>query len=595
LYIFLPGTYKMPLLTSFYSVQPDDWLLVSPSGLRRQKLAKENIRQWILRELLTTYRYPKEWLTNRIKLLQGDKASGGLFGLSFLTSNDQEFLVVSVADLGHGEEAEKSLKTFLLTQHYAGFGICTDGSEIGTRFIRRRFDSEACDYIHDCEPYSVPTATSESMRFISSIKEKSERNRGHLLTPLTERVENVFFEVHSHIRDIDGLHADEALDELCKVLYIKLYDEEITAKSNPYSMQRWLYGSNEEFATTIRKLYEEAGEYDTRVFRLKIPEYQRSRGVFSKPIRLSTPALVKAVETLQEYNLTCSSIDVKGRAFQKVLAPTIRAGMGQYFTPDPVIKFMGKVAQPSLLDLILDPFCGSAHFLTICLRLVQEKCRSESGKRFHEFAFGKLHGIEKSDRMVRVAMTDMRLHGDGHSNIRCTDSLLNFYNYPDIQQESFDLVLTNPPFGSLLGGEAIAQLGEFDLTKGHKKVPLEILGLERCLQFLRPGGRLGIVLPDGIVANRNTRYVRDWLETQAKIRAIISLPIETFTPFGANIKTSILFVRKWRKGEAKSNSYSIFLARVDNIGYDASGKSKESSELDKIAEEAAAFIEREGW
>jgi len=152
--------------------------------------------------------------------------------------------------------------------------------------------------------------------------------------------------------------------------------------------QRWEYGSTEEFAATIRGLYQEASDYDSRVFGLKIPGYQRSRGVSNKPFRLSSPVLVKALETLQEYNLTCSSLDVKGRAFQKALAPTVRAGMGQYFTPDPVVRFMGRVGQPSLSDLILDPFCGSAYFLTICLRLVQEQGH-KSGRSFHEVAFGK--------------------------------------------------------------------------------------------------------------------------------------------------------------------------------------------------------------
>lgn len=474
-------------------------------------------------------------------------------------------------------------------------GVVTNGSKEGTRFLRRRFDSETCDYITDCEPYSPVTSLAEKqLKFLGAVKDTAAKAGGRALSLLTERVENVFFEVHSHIRDIDGLHADEALDELCKVLYLKLYDEEATESNKPFAAQRWEYGSTEEFAAAMRGLYHEAGEYDSRVFGLKIPGYQRSRGVFNKPIRLSSPALAKAIETLQEYNLTCSELDVKGRAFQKVLAPTVRAGMGQYFTPDPVVRFMGRVARPTLSDLILDPFCGSAHFLTICLRLVQERGQKRSGRSFHEFAFGKLHGIEKSDRMVRVAMTDMRLHGDGHSNIRCTDALLNFYNYPDIHPESFDLVLTNPPFGSLLGTEALSQLGEFDLAKGRRSVPLEVLGLERCVQFLRPGGRLGIVLPDGVLANRNMRYVRSWLESQCKIRAIISLPVETFTPFGANIKTSLVFARKWRRGEEQKN-YSIFLSRVDNVGYDAAGRKREGEELDKVADEAIAFIEREGW
>ena len=236
--------------------------------------------------------------------------------------------------------------------------------------------------------------------------------------------------------------------------------------------------------------------------------------------------------------------------------------MGQYFTPEPIIRFAVAVATPSINDLNWTVL-RSAHFLTRCFRYVRDATKDISSKAFHEFAFGKLHGIEKSDRMVRVAMTDMRLHGDGHSNIRCTDSLLSFENYPDIRAESFDLILTNPPFGSLLGAEALSQLGHFSLGEGRKTVPLEVLGLERCIEFLRPGGRLGIVLPDGLLANRNSRYVREWLEFHVKLRAVVSLPIETFSPFGANVKTSIVFMRKWRRGETKD--LTILCSQLEQI------------------------------
>jgi type I restriction enzyme M protein len=197
--------------------------------------------------------------------------------------------------------------------------------------------------------------------------------------------------------------------------------------------------------------------------------------------------------------------------------------------------------------------------------------------------------------MVRVAMTDMRLHGDGHSNIRCIDALLDFQNYPDIQKASFDVVLTNPPFGSLLGPEAIGRLGKFALADGRRSVPLELLGLERCVQFLRPGGRLGIVLPDGVLVNQRSDYARQWLADQVKVRAIVSLPIETFTPFGANIKTSIVFARKWKSGEKKTYDHNVYIGRIDNIGYDATGRNVNGSEIANASRELQQFLKKEGW
>jgi type I restriction enzyme M protein len=326
----------------------------------------------------------------------------------------------------------------------------------------------------------------------------------------------------------------------------------------------------------------------------KIPGYERSRGVFREPITLSSSAIVRAVELLQSYDISGSPVDIKGRAFQNVLTPAIRSGMGQYFTPKQVISFIVQAMNPSIGDLTIDPFCGSGHFLTEALDYVRKTHRVED-KAFHEFAFGRLHGIEKSDRMVRVAMTDMRLHGDGHSNIRCVDSLLPFENYPDLHEGSFDLVMTNPPFGSDLPGEALAQLGPFEIAHGRKSLPLEVVGFERCIQLLRPGGRLAIVLPDSILGNRGAGFVRDWLWRQIRVKAVISLPIETFTPFGANIKTSIVIARKLERGEKDTEDHPIFMAEVSNIGHDASGRSVEGSELLTVADAFTSFVEKEGW
>jgi type I restriction enzyme M protein len=281
---------------------------------------------------------------------------------------------------------------------------------------------------------------------------------------------------------------------------------------------------------------------------------------------------------------------VKGRAFQRLLAPALRSGMGQYFTPREVIRFIVDVVCPSAKERVLDPFAGSGHFLTQCADAIRMRSRQSSP------AVARLHGIEKSDRMVRISSTDMLLHGLGRGDIQCADALLDFANYSDyLQAESFDLVLTNPPFGCLLGADAVRQLGRFELAIGRKTVPLEVLGLERCVQFLKPGGRLGIVLPDGVLGNSGTCYVRDWLSRHMRIRAIVSLPIETFAPLGANIKTSILFARKWHKREKRGHNYNVHLSRIDNVGYDAAGRAKPRAEFQRAARSVRTFLAGEGW
>ena len=552
----------------------------------------------MIEELVVSYRYPRYWVGERVNLVDSSKGNvpiDGFIGFSVLTSTGFPFLWASVQPTGYADLAERLLIEVLLNDPFAGTGIASDGTVEGTRIFRRRFENGKCEVAIDLEAYVNPGATpGPPPHYLMTGETASGAIRKSTLRPLSERVENIFFEAHNSIRDIDGFHDGEAFDEVCKILYCKFYDEEMTNVGQPYRMQRWTYGCVEELAATVRSLYQEANDYDIRVFSLRIPGYERSRGVFSDRILLSSYAIAKIVEIFQDYDFTHSDIDTKGRAFQKMLNSSARAGMGQFFTPASLVKFMVDAAQPGVSDLILDPFCGSGQFLTASLQFVKSG-GDEGNKSLQEFAFGKLHGIEKSERMARIAMTDMRIHDDGHSNVRCTDALLPFSNYPDLQPDAFDLILTNPPFGSTISGDIASHLGPFALLEGRKSVPLEVVGIERCVQFLRPGGRLGIVLPDGILANPSMSYVRNWLEDRLKIRAVVSLPVETFMPFGAAVKTSILFARRWLSGEKRPSDYSIFLARIDDVGYDAAGRHRYSSDIEYVLRDMRWFLLEEGW
>lgn len=485
-------------------------------------------------------------------------------------------------------EQEDILKAVMAEYPTVAVGVLVDKK---VKFLRKNHRTQGFEYVSRIEPVSQAAAS-----FILAPPSDGQPHRKSL-KPLGDRLENILFEVHSALRDVDGLHAPDALDELCKLLYAKVSDEEAGPRLGEYRFQRARYLFAEECAAEVRRLYLDAIESDRTVFANRIPGYERSRGVFREPITLSSSAIARAVELLQHYDISGSPVDIKGRAFQNVLLPAIRSGMGQYFTPKQVISFVVQAMNPKVGDLIMDPFCGSGHFLTEALDHVR-RTRAAEDKAFHEFAFTRLHGIEKSDRMVRVAMTDMRLHGDGHSNIRCVDSLLPFENYPDLHEGSFDLIMTNPPFGSDLPAEAIAQLGPFEIGNGNGRrgtLPLEIVGLERCVQLLRPGGRLAIVLPDSVLGNRSTSYAREWLWSRTRVRGIVSLPIETFTPFGANIKTSVLIARKMEHGERAEADYPVFMADIVNVGHDAAGRSIQGSELTAAAEAFAQFINEEGW
>jgi len=178
-------------------------------------------------------------------------------------------------------------------------------------------------------------------------------------------------------------------------------------------------------------------------------------------------------------------------------------------------------------------------------------------------------------------------------NIRNQDALLSFDNYPDIialrddgraDPAVFDIVLTNPPFGSIMRQEVMELLGRFDLGHKKKSLPLEILGLERSLQFLKPGGKMAIVLPEHLMKGKSVLFVRKWLYNVAKIKAVFFFPEEAFTPFGAMVKTCLCVLQKLNNAEKPNEEESIFLCEVENLGYEATGKKKLGSEVEEAIE-----------
>lgn len=614
----------MAAVGNFFLIPPEAWLFPTHGDVVEAKrraedyrqqtgsydgaefVIEEFVRQWVLAQLLKAYKYPSEWLGERIIIEEPVKmgSSEKEADVSIKNANRRTFLYVETKKRGVSDEefgeAERQLESYLASTHTATIGMVTDGDRIKT--VRKKIDPNDFEYIPDLPAYGLEARI--KVQLVRELPDTLAEGRSTGLKVLDNEYERVLFDCHSAARDADGLHADEALDEICKVLYAKIFDERAVTKQKegtPFRFQTYGASNASEVASNIRVLYEEARTADIEIYSKRIPGYERSRGVFKNQIRLSDAALYRVVERLQEFSLIDSKADIKGRAFQKILGPAIRAGMGQYFTPDPIVELAIGVIQPKASDLILDPFCGSAHFLTKALQYVVDIQRDLTPHDLHEFKFFHLHGIEKSDRMVRIAMTDMMLHDDGHTNIRNQDALLSFDNYPDVialrddgkQDPSvFDVVVTNPPFGSIMKQEVMEMLGRFDLGHKKKSLPLEVMGLERSLQFLKPGGKLAIVLPEHLMKGKNALFVRKWLYGIAHIRAIFFFPEEAFTPFGAMVKTCLCILQKLRADEKPKAEDKTFLCEVENLGYDATGRAKAGSEVQPAI---AAFHEQAGW
>jgi len=602
----------MASIGNFSLIRPENWLFQTHGDVMAARaraeaferehgnldgaecLIEEFVRQWALQQLLAAYNYPEEWIGERIIIEEPVKmgSTEKEADISLKNKSGRTFLYIEAKrrELSEVEfqEAERQLETYLASTHTATIGMVTDGDN--ARCLRKKIDPNDFEYIPDIPPYGVEA--SQRALLVREIPTQAAGQRQTGLKPITDQYERRLFDAHSAIRDIDGLHDDEALDELSKVLYTKIYDERTTCEQpegTPFRFQVYGASNPSEAASSIRELYDEARARDIETYSQRIPGYERSRGVFKTQIRLSDNALYRVVELLQEFSLIDSPTDIKGRAFQKVLGPAIRAGMGQYFTPDPVVDMAVNIMRPRPSDLILDPFCGSGHFLTRSLDyVIDQHANTIPEYTLHEFKFFHLHGIEKSERMVRIAMTDMLLHDDGHTNIRNTDALLSFDNYPDIialrddgrsDPAIFDVILTNPPFGSIMREEARSMLGRFDIARGRRSVPFEVLAIERCLQFLKPGGKLAIVLPDGNLGNSNVQFVRDWLLEHTRLKGVISLPSQTFAPYGTTTKTSLCFLQKNRTSDDREVDYDIAFYLLENVGYDATGRPKEAAEV----------------
>ena len=276
---------------------------------------------------------------------------------------------------------------------------------------------------------------------------------------------------------------------------------------------------------------------------------------------------------------------------------------------------------------------------------------------WHEFAEKHLYGIEINEQISRVAKMNMIIHDDGHTNIVTNDGLksnkaieienrnLNF------QDGTFDLIMTNPPFGSSIKADEVNYYQNYELfqknigitelkdrisdNNNKKKWRIsqktEVLFLERCYRYLRESGLLAIVIPDGVLTNSSSQFVRDWLIERFRILSVVSLPQHTFAHVKAGVKSSILFLRKYPESLTKqfeysllqikqnvkaekitdkvqreeriltlykeeffrySRDYEVLMCEVTNIGYDATGKEIAGSELPEVANKIKEFIGR---
>ena len=389
-----------------------------------------------------------------------------------------------------------------------------------------------------------------------------------------------------------------AFGELCKLIFVKISDEQKPRRrGEPYQFQIKTHEPSSKLAERINALYDEQ--------KVKDPE------VFTDSIRVDDRVLRTVVSHLEAINLNKTDLDVKGVAFEQFMDGFFKGDFGQYFTPRPIIEFAVKMMKPEHDWDVLDPSCGSGGFLLHALDYMRKQAKEfyEPGSvdyytYWHDFASKHLYGIEINDEIARVAKMNMIVHDDGHTNVISHDALdsidkMHDHN-PGFSKDKFDLILTNPPFGSTITKAEKPYLSGYELgkvkdakgkAKDRPRQSSEVLFIERIWEFLKSGtGKAAIVLPDGILTNSSSQYVRDFILEKFQLLAVVSLPQCAFAHFGAGVKASVIFVRKRKADEMPNENEAIFMAAPELIGYDATGR-KTGSQLDDIVLKYEEFRE----
>jgi len=402
----------------------------------------------------------------------------------------------------------------------------------------------------------------------------------------------VFRDIRNHLAGMTtGITRDEALaQEIIAILFCKILDEQETL---PDAVVRFRAGTGENVEAVKKRILNLFEQVKTATY----------YDVFSKEetIKLDAESLFYVVGELQNYCITEADRDAVGDAFEVFIGPALRGSEGQFFTPRNVIRMMVDIIDPQPGESIIDPACGSGGFLIAALEHVWRILRQEAkakgwndrvlSKHENDVATHYFRGIDKDSFLAKVTKAYMAIVGDGRGGIFCENSLLPIEDWKPLAKHSissgqFDIVLTNPPMGKKIVVKGEHLLSQYKLgykwvknkethemeptTKLHEDQPPQIIFLERCLQLLKTGGRMGIVLPEAVFGMPTYEYVVTFLRSRAKIRGIVSMPealFKTSGKGGTHTKVCILFLEN--KPPKEGEDYDIFMADVKWCGHDS--------------------------
>jgi type I restriction enzyme M protein len=398
-------------------------------------------------------------------------------------------------------------------------------------------------------------------------------------------LQSILEDCHNYIYANEGMLREKAFRELVKILSIKILDERLA----PLHSVR--FGITAEEYKAVKE--GRASSFLERMDRL-YGELRSAYGDFFSDSRLHLSAMTLAyiVQRLQHISLERTPADVKGELFQTFVTRYQRGDRGEFFTPYPVVELAVQMIAPTSNERIVDPACGSGSFLLHAARYVAE----QNDISINDYIENRLLGIEFNPEVAWIAQLRFALAGAQGCQILCANALERGLT----MESEFDIVLANPPFGSRGKIDDPSILSRYETGRrwvrrgAHEwqrtdellsgQTP-EVLFLELCIRLLRSGGRMAVVIPDGILQNSTTEYLRYWLRSQARVLAVVSLPQVTFVPYGTGIKTSLLLAQK-----NPSEVRRIFMAIPERIGYDVKGQPIYKRDWDESASRVGATL-----
>lgn len=383
----------------------------------------------------------------------------------------------------------------------------------------------------------------------------------------------------------------DVFNEVFKLIYAKLYDESEAQLRPDKEVFFRKYRDPSKTHNTINDLFKKALKKWPGTF------YEQEN------ISLSPDHLSIVVGELERTRLFGSDLSIIDEAFEYLIPEVAKGKKGQYFTPRHVINMAVKMLDPKPNEYVIDPAAGSGGFLINAMYSVKDKHLNGSEEAMREYAKENIWGIDFADEISKTSRALMLVAGDGRAHLfklnsldprewqgeeaqlldarsKLQTKLLDLGNSADNAENkktfhymNFDVLLTNPPFAGEIKDQGLLRQYFFGRKKGKlvNNVERHILFIERTLDMLRPGGRMAIVLPQGILNNTQAEYIRDYLLEKARILAVVGLHANTFRPH-AGVKTSVLFLQKWGREAGESQAdYPIFMAVSKKAGKDNSG------------------------